>query len=328
VKNFDYVLPRTTAEASAAAAKAGAMLKAGGTELLDRVKEGVADPQALVNLLSVSGLAGVSQADGRVVLGALTTLAELAENGALATTAPGVGEAARETATPLVRNRGTLGGNLAQRPRCWYFRNETYDCLKKTGAECFGIPGENKYLAILGNTKCAAVHPSNLATILWALDAKLKIVEAGKPATELAFDGFFTTPEQDVKRENVLLPGQVIESVSFEAAPAKGSAYYEVNEKDSFDWALASCGVRLALDGDRIAEARVVVSAVAPTPLRLAAVEAALKGRPATEATFAAAAETAAAGATPLRDNGYKVQLLKVCVKRALTQAAARARNK
>lgn len=327
MKNFDYVLPRTTAEASAAMARAGAMLKAGGTELLDRVKEGVANPAALVNLLSIPGLSGVTKEGSRLKIGALTTLAELAENADLAAAAPGVGESARETATPLVRNRGTLGGNLGQRPRCWYFRNDTYDCLKKTGSECFGITGENKYLAIFGNTKCAATHPSNLATILWALDAKIHVSENGK-ASELAFDAFFVAPETDVKKENVLTPAQVIEAVSFEAGPAKASAYYEVNEKDSFDWALASCGVRLAIDGGKITEARVVASAVAPTPMRLAAVEAFLVGKSPTAETFAAAGEKAAEGATPLRDNAYKVQLLKVCVRRALKQASDRARSR
>jgi xanthine dehydrogenase YagS FAD-binding subunit len=327
VKNFDYVLPRTAAEASVAAAKAGAALKAGGTELLDRLKEGVDDPSTLVNLLSVGGMAGVTMEGGRVRIGALTTLADLAENGPLAETAPGVPESARETATPLVRNRGTVGGNLCQRPRCWYFRNEAYDCLKKTGAECFGLEGENKYLAVFGNKKCAAVHPSNLATILWALDAKLH-VHAGGKTEERSFDAFFVAPEQDVKRETSLAAGEVVESVSFDAAAAKGSAYYEVNEKESFDWALASCGVRVVMDGAKVAEARVVASAVAPVPLRLAAVEALLKGRALDAATLDAAAAKAAEGATPLRDNGYKVQLLSVCVKRALAAAGERARSR
>jgi xanthine dehydrogenase YagS FAD-binding subunit len=325
VKNFDYVLPRTAAEASAAGAKAGAVLKAGGTELLDRLKEGFESPESVVNLLTVGGLSGVKEEGGRITIGATTTLDALDRDATLKAKAPGVGEAARETATPLVRNRGTLGGNLCQRPRCWYFRNETYDCLKKTGDECFGIPGENKYLAVLGNQKCAAVHPSNLATILWALDAKLRVSEGGK-ASETSLDGFFVTPEQDVKRENVLKPGQVIESVSFDVEPAKGSAYYEVNEKESFDWALASCAARVAMDGDKIKEARVVVSAVAPVPLRLLAVESWLAGKTLNDETLRGAGDKAAEGATPLRDNAYKVHLLKVVVRRALKLAADRAR--
>lgn len=327
MKNFDYVLPRSAAEASAAAAKPGAVLKAGGTELLDRLKEGILSPAALVNLLSVDGLAGVREEGGRLVVGATTTLDALDHDPLLKAKAPALAEAARETATPLVRNRGTVGGNLCQRPRCWYFRNEAYDCLKRTGSECFGHAGENKYLAILGNGKCAAVHPSNLATILWALDATLKIADGAK-TTDLGFDAFFVAPEKDATRENVLAPGQVIASVSFDAAKSYGAAYYEINEKESFDWALASCGARLAFDGDRVAEARVVVSAVAPTPLRLEAVEKKLVGSALDDAALAAAGEAAVAGATPLRDNAYKVRLLKVAVRRALKLAAGRAKER
>jgi len=325
VKDFDYVLARDAAEASAAARRPNAVLKAGGTELLDRMKERVTVPATVVNLLTAKGLAEVSVGADAVRLGAAATLTDLVENADLARVAPAVVEAARETATPLVRNRGTVGGNLAQRPRCWYFRNETYECLKKGGAECFGIPGENRYLAVFGNGKCAAVHPSNLATALWALDAKIHVRDGAQEST-LAFDAFFVAPEQDVLRENVLTPGQVITAVSFDAAPARASAYYEVNEKDSYDWALASCAVRLRLEGDRVAEARVVASAVAPTPIRLTAAEAALKDKTVGDATFAAAAEEAVKGATPLRDNAYKVVLLKTCVRRALAAAAARGR--
>jgi xanthine dehydrogenase YagS FAD-binding subunit len=327
MKDFDYVLAKTAAEASAAAAKDDGTFKAGGTELLDRMKEGILAPRVVVNLLTAPALAEISIEGGVVRLGATATLAAIASHFDLRSVAPAVCEAALDAATPLVRNRGTLGGNLCQRPRCWYFRNETYDCLKKSGSECFGIEGENKYLAVFDNKICAAVHPSNLATILWALDAKIRTV-LGAETSERGFDDFFVSPDVDVKREHALKQGELIESVSFDAAKARGAAYYEVNEKDSFDWALASCGARLSLDKEgKIAEARVVVSAVAPTPRRLPSAEEALVGNEPKESVLRAAADAAAVGATPLRDNAYKVSLLKVAVRRALDRAAKRARR-
>jgi xanthine dehydrogenase YagS FAD-binding subunit len=328
MKNFDYVLPRTVEEAAAWGAKGGAALKGAGIDLLERMKEGVTRPGTLVNLLAIKDLGGIRDDAGTIRIGALATLAEVEANELLRKVAPGLAEAAAEAATPQVRSRATVGGNLAQRPRCWYFRNVTYECSKKGGPICYAREGENKYHAIFGNQKCCIVHPSNLAAPLWTLDAVVHVTGSeGEPKTsDVEIAKFWVTPEQNVERENVLKAGQVITGVSFKAPPpGTGTSYLETREKESFDWALVSAACRLTVDGGVVKDARVVVSAVAPTPMRLEAVEKAVVGKAMSPEVAKAAGESATAGATPLRDNGYKVRHLAVCVARALELAAKRA---
>lgn len=330
MRNFDYVLPRTAEEAAAASVKPGTVLKGAGIDLLERIKEGVTVPDVLVNLLSVKDMAGVRNDGGTIRVGALTTLADLEENEVLRGVAASLGEAAGEAATPQVRNRATLGGNLVQRPRCWYFRNETYDCTKKGGELCYALEGENKYHAIFDNAKCCIVHPSNLAPPLWTLDAKVHVTRAaGDPKTkDIEIAQFFVAPGTDVTRECTLEPGDVITGVSFAAPPkGTGTAYLETREKESFDWALTSAACLVTIDGGVVKNARVVVSGVAPTPMRLVEVEKMITGKSLTPEVVKAAGEKATAGATPLRDNAYKVRHLAVCVGRALDLAGRRAKG-
>jgi xanthine dehydrogenase YagS FAD-binding subunit len=329
MKNVDYVLARTAAEAAAASAKPGAMLKGGGTDLIERMKEGVARPDSLVNLLSVKEIYGIAETEGVIRIGAAATLADVARDELLKKAAQGLADAAHEAATPQVRNRGTVGGNLCQRPRCWYFRNDTYKCSKKGGEICYSIEGENKYHAIFENTTCNIVHPSNLAPSLWSLDADIEIAEATGAESRrksIPIGEFWVRPEEDISRENILKPGQVITAVSFKRpAAGTGTSYVETREKDSFDWALTAAACRVTLDQGKVKECRVVVSAVAPTPMRLKAVEEMIAGKSIDDALAKAAGEKALEGATPLRDNGYKVRLLAVTVARALRVAADRA---
>lgn len=328
MRNFDYVMPRTAAEAAEAALKPGSVLKGAGIDLLERVKEGVTAPDALVNLLSVKDLGGITQEGDTIRIGALATLADVESNDVLRKTAIALCDASTEAATPQIRNRATVGGNLAQRPRCWYFRNFTYECSRKGGSVCYALEGENKYHAIFDNVACCVVHPSNLAPVLWALDATIHVTNGGgeQKTADIDIAKFWVAPEVDITRETVLKPGQVITSVSFKTpAPGTGTAYYETNEKESFDWALASAACRLTVAAGTVKDARVVVSGVAPTPRRLEAVEKLLVGKVLTPALAKEAGEAATAGATPLRDNAYKIQHLAVCVARALLLAWKRA---
>jgi xanthine dehydrogenase YagS FAD-binding subunit len=328
MRNFDYVMPRTADEAAAAALKAGAVLKGAGTDLLDRMKEGVIRPDALVNLLAIKEMAGIRQDGDTIRIGALTTLSEVEASELVRKVAPGLADAAGNAATPQIRNRATVGGNLAQRPRCWYFRNATYECSRKGGSLCYALEGENKYHAIFDNDACCVVHPSNLAPPLWTLDARIHVTsgKGDQRTADLPIAGFWLKPDQDITRENVLEAGQVITAVSFKAPPpGTGTAYHETREKESFDWALTSVACRLVIEGGSVREARVVVSGVAPTPLRLEAVEKAVEGKAMSAEVAKAAGEKAVAGAKPLRDNAYKVRHLAVNVARTLQAAAKRA---
>ena len=330
MKDFTYVLPKDAAEAARAAAAPNCALKGAGTDLVDRMKEGVTRPHTVVNLLTATDLRSpIREENGRIVMGGATTLAEVAESALIRKVAPGFADAAAEAATPQIRNRGTVAGNLCQRPRCWYFRNDTYACSKKGGETCYSIEGENKYHAIFENVTCNIVHPSNLAPILQVLGGTLHVVTAKGTdvvASDVAVKDFWVRPEEDISRENILVAGQVVREVSFPIPQGMtGSSYVETREKASFDWALTSCAAALTLDGGKIASASVVLSSVAPTPLQLEAVEKWLVGKAPSDALFREAGTKATDGATPMRDNAYKITLTAVVVRRALSAAAARA---
>jgi xanthine dehydrogenase YagS FAD-binding subunit len=332
MKPFAYAKPKDLEEALALLSER-ARPKGGGMDLLDLAKGGVSTPDTLLDLGHLSAGVGVLEvlemATGRRFdVESWVTLADLAESEPLREQAPAIAEAAEAAATPLVRNVATLAGNLLQRPRCAYFRDPFFDCLKRGGKSCPAMEGDHSEGAIFGNGKCCAVHPSNLAVALVALDAKVTLLSnprrSGDPverevsvATE-----FFVAPEEDPLREARIATGDLISRVSIPYVPA--SAYVEVDQKQSFDWASASAAVALRMEGGKVTAARVALGAVAPVPLLSEAAAAALVGRVPDEKAAEAAAEAAVKGATPLRDNGHKVQHLRVCVKRAVLKAAAR----
>jgi xanthine dehydrogenase YagS FAD-binding subunit len=328
MRNFDYFRPADAAAAVAALGTAkGARAKAGGTDLVTTLKEKIASPPALVSLLGAKELAGIRRGEGGLFeIGATTLIADIAADAALSKEAGAVADAAAMTATPLIRNRATLGGNLCQRPRCWYFRNHDYDCSKKGGTTCFAADGENKYHAIFDNVTCNIVHPSNLAPALWAHDATIEVLgPKGKRTAAIA--EFWVRPEEDMSTEVALDEGEIVTAVRFApCAKASGSVYHEVREKQSYDWALVNASVRVDLDGDTVKAARIVVSAVAPVPMRREKAEAAIVGRKVTPETAKAAGAAAVEGATPLRDNGYKVRMLAACVANTILEADRRAR--
>lgn len=331
MKTFEWSTPRTLDEAVRLLSEGHAVkdpnerpqLLAGGQDLLTSMKEGLVRPPRVINLKGVPGLDRIEDLRGKGVrIGALVTVAALAENAIVRDRFPGLAEAAQEVAVPQIRNLGTVGGNLCQRPRCLYFRLEHVVCLKKGGDTCYAASGDNKYNAIFGDGPSYIVHPSDLAPMLVALGALVTFQGSKGPRT-IPLEQFFTLPNQgDVRRENVLAADEIVTHVEVPAAAwAKRSAYLKFRERPSLDFAMSSVAAALDLSGGAIREARLVLGAVAPIPWRVPKAEAALKGRPANEATFARAAEIALEGAAPLAHNEYKVPLTKTLIRRALTKA-------
>ncbi len=317
MKSFAYVLPGSIDEAAKAAKEKGAVIKAGGIDLLDLMKGNITQPERLVNLLSITGpaLRAISSKDDGVHIGALCTLADLAVSEQVP---PALAQAAGQAATPQIRNVATVGGNIAQRPRCWYFRSSTFPCARKGGDMCYAQKGENKYHALFDNVDCAVVSASSLASPLYALGATVVT-----NMRRIAIDEFFVPTSKDITKETVLAPGEIItEIVVPAAAKAMKTAYREAVEKESNDWALVSASVVLEFDGATVKSARVVLGSVAAVPYRVTAVEDALKGQRVTAAFAAKAAEAAFAKARPLDDNGYKIALGKTILKRAILAAA------
>ena len=323
MKNFVLLPARSLTEAAEEAAKPNTLIKAGGVDVLDRLKEGIDAPDRIVSIAHLAGLDQIA-VGSPTRIGALATLARMASHPELQKSYPALAHAAAEAATPQIRNMATLGGNLCQKPRCWYYRNADFDCRKKGGATCFAQDGENRFHAIFDSDLfCCCIHPSATGVALLAYGAKLQTVSPRGKRT-IAIDDFFVRPTEDALRENVLGPGEIVEMAVL-PAPADGarSAYKKLKEKESFDWPLVEACVSLAVSGGQIRQARVVLGSVAPTPWRSKAAEAVLAGAKAGPDIARRAAEAAVAGAKPLAKNAYKVRLARVMVERAVREALA-----
>ena len=321
MNRFEYVRAKSAKEAvDLLVAAKGAVVKASGTDLVDRMKSFIETPSRVVSLSGAADLGGVSVEVGATRLGALATLAKVAETikeGPL----KALGQAAGEAATPQIRNVATVGGNLCQRPRCWYYRLGEVPCLKKGGKDCPALTGDNRYHAIFDTSPCPIVHPSNLAGPVVAFGATIH-VQGAKGARDIPADKFFSLPKEDIARENVLEPGEVLTSVSVPSWEGATSAYLEGREKESFDWSLGNATVVLKLADGVCKEARVVLGSVAPVPRRVVAAETALVGKKIDEAVAAEAARVAFADATPLSGNAYKIPMGRAITKRAILAAA------
>ena len=320
--SFAYVRPTTLKAAVAALATPGARAHAGGTDLLGCLRDRVFPADTLVSLAGLPELAGVAPtAEGGLRLGAMTTVATVAGDPDIAARYRVLAEAAAAVASPQLRNQGTLGGNLCQRPRCWYFRGD-FHCARKGGEKCFAVDGENRYHCVFGGETCFIVHPSDTAPALVALDALVRLVGPGGGRV-VPLEKFFVPPSADFTRETVLEPGEVLTEVVVPAPPAGGrSTYRKVRARGAWDFALAGAAVVLGVEGGRVRHARVVLSGAAPIPWRVPAAEQALVGHRLDGATIAKAADAAVAGAEPLSDNAYKVPLLRGAVEEALTALA------
>ncbi len=352
---FSLVRPTTLAQASDLVhlAKRGApAIRAGGIDLLDRMKEGIDTPDLLVELRRITAtndlpaLHGIttgsltgspSDSQDAWTIGALTTLAEIGR--AELDGAEALSQAAGQAATPSIRNTATLGGNLLQRPRCWYFRKRELLCLKKGGDLCLAIAGDNRYSAILGGGPSYIVHPSSLATALLALDATvtLTLTRAQAPPTAgpqapnaltaptrtLPLADLFADPRVDPLREHSLEPGQILVATAIPRMPGMRSAYQAVREKQSHDWPLAEAAVRMHIDADgRMRQVRVALGHVAPIPWLATEAAAILEGQTPSGPRFAEAAAAALADARPLGGNGYKVRLSRGLLREVLHRAS------
>jgi xanthine dehydrogenase YagS FAD-binding subunit len=302
----------------------GATIKAGGVDLLDLMKEDIVAPTKLVNIRNIGSLRGIAADKDGLHLGSLSTLSEIAAHPEIQKSYTALADAAGHAATPQVRNMATLGGNIMQRPRCWYFRSSDFDCKKKSGTsdDCHAHAGENQYHAVMNNGTCAMVHPSSTAVPLLAMNARVELTSKRGKRT-VAMSEFYVPPEKSLVNETVVQPGEIITAV-FVPAPESGtrSAYQKYGEKESFDWPLADAGVVLVMDGSHCRKASIVLGVAAPTPIRSTAAETILTGKTIDEASARAAARAAMQGATPLSQNGFKTQLFQTAIYRTVLLAA------
>jgi xanthine dehydrogenase YagS FAD-binding subunit len=304
----------------------GTAVKAGGIDLLDLMKEDIVSPWKLVNIRNIDSLHGITISEDGLHLGPLSTLSEIGDHPEIQRSYSALADAASHAATPQVRNMATLGGNIMQRPRCWYFRSSDFDCKKKGGGsdECHAHSGENQYHAIMNNGICAMVHPSSTAVPLLGMEAQVELTsKRGKRMVPMS--DFYVPPEKSVINETVVQPGELITSV-FVPTPEKGtrSAYQKYGEKESFDWPIADAGVVLVMDGSLCRKASIVLGVAAPTPIRSTAAEAILIGKTIDDAIARAAAKAAMERATPLSQNGYKTQLFQTAIYRTVLLAAGK----
>lgn len=321
MKAFSYQSAATLDEALSLLGEDGATRPlAGGTDLLPLIKAGVAAPERVVDIKRVDALPrGVEAAGDELRLGTLTTLSEIEEHPEILQRWTALAQAAGLAATPQLRNMATIGGNLLQRPRCWYFRNQQFHCWLKGGDECQAVDGDNRFHALLGGGPCVATHPSDLASALLALDASVQLRGADGERT-LPAGSFWALPTDERRTENVLRENELVLSVQV-PAPGAGvrSIYLKAMDRKAWAFALVGVAARLGLDaGRRIQDARLVLSGVAPIPWRAVEAERVLLGAEAGPAVFARAAQAALDGAAPLAHNGYKLPLAASLVRRAL----------
>jgi len=325
MRAFEYVKPMTVAEAVRELGRswADAKILSGGIDLLGELKEGIIAPQRIVNIKGISGLRYIrfSEKEG-LRLGALVTLEEIETHQVIRQRYTALAEAAHSVGTPQIRNVGTIGGNLCQRPRCWYYRDEHTKCLKKGGPMCFAYNGENKYHAILGGGPCYIVHPSDCAPALIAFGASVTVVSPRGQRT-VPLEEFFVLPSRRLDHETILEPDEIVTEIQVPApAPNTRSTYLKFKERDSHDFAIVGAAVVMRLRGKVCEDVRIVLSGVAPIPWRSPEAEAVLKGKAITPELAEQAGKAAVAKAQPLAQNAYKVPLTQAIVKQAVLRAA------
>jgi xanthine dehydrogenase YagS FAD-binding subunit len=324
MNKFEYAKPGSINEVFQYFDEPGAVIKAGGIDLLDLMKENIIAPTRLVNIKDLPELNYIREnEDGSFSIGPAVTLTELSENEIIRKNFKSLSDAAGKIATPQVRNSATLGGNLCQRPRCWYFRSIDFDCSRKEGSHCFALFGENKYHAVLGaQSGCAIVHPSGTAVPLMALNAGL-IISDGSNQKSISMNDFYVSPDEDITRETVLKPNELItEIVIPKEAREYKSEYIKLMEKQSFDWPLADVAVALKMKGNNCEKASVILGSAAPVPWKSVEAETVLSGKSITKELAREAGEASMQEAYPLQENKYKINLFKTIVFRAVCQAA------
>jgi len=317
--NVTCVKPKSLKEAIDQLSSEGARVHAGGTDLLGCLRDDVFKAGKLVSLGQLKELRGITpMSDGGLRIGALTTLTEIANSKMIRETYPGLARAASEVASPQLRNQGTLGGNLCQKPRCWYYRGD-FHCMRKGGDKCFALQGENQFHCVFGGNMCYIVHPSDTAPVLVAFEASVRAAGPGGTRT-IPVGKFHVPPGEDVEKETVLKPNEILTDV-FLPPPGRGvrSSYRKVRARQSWDFALAGLALVLRFNQKQVEQARVVLSGAAPVPWRSVAVEEAITGKEINAETVAKAAEAVVKNAEPLKHNGYKLALFRGIMEEELT---------
>jgi len=322
MKPFAYARPKAVTEALELA-RGGATVMAGGTDLLGLMKDGITSPERIVDIRGLEPLRGWTRAKGKGLrIGALVPLVELETSSELAKLMPIVGEALRPAATTQLRTMGTVGGNLLQRNRCWYFRDEAYPCWLKGGVRCFAVDGDNRQHAIIGAEECVAVAPSDLAPALIAYDATVSLTGARGSRT-MPLSDLYVAPHGRVRREHAITADELILEVRVpENAIARRGAFEKAMERKTWSFALVSVAVSVKVIGGVARDTRIVLGGVAPVPWRARDAEKLLEGRALDDAACEAAADAALEKAEPLKDNGYKVPLARELVRRTLRRLA------
>ncbi|XVQ07205.1 FAD binding domain-containing protein [Spirillospora sp. CA-255316] len=311
MENFAYTRADRLESAVRLAARPGARYIAGGTDVLNLMKDGAERHEHLIDI-NVLQLSGVREAEGRIEIGALSRMSDVAEHEAVRRRLPVLSQALLAGASPQVRNMASLGGNLLQRTRCWYFRDATMPCNKRQpGSGCAAIQGQNRWHAILGGSdSCIAVHPSDLAVALTALDATVHTMSAEGPRS-VPMSGFYVLPGNTPHRETVLRQGELITRIDVPVTPlAAGSRYLKVRDRASFEFALVSVAALVELRNGVVRGASLAFGGLAPQPWRSPAVEQALIGRRLDVGTIRAAGQALVQGARPREHNAFKVPLV------------------
>jgi len=322
IRPFTYVKAKSVNDAVRQLSTPKAVVHAGGTDLLGCLRDKVFDAEKVVSISGVEELRGISTGpNGGLRIGALTTIDEISRNKTISKKYTVLAQAAGEIASPQLRHQGTIGGNLCQRPRCWYFRGD-FHCLRKGGDTCFAEEGENQYHCVFGGNSCFIVFPSDSAPALAALGARLRIAGPGGNRT-LPIEDFYLLPEDNIERETILGANEIVTEILIPPASKNlKSAYRKVRARSVWDFALTSAAVALELEGGVVKRAWIFLGGVAPKPWRAKDAEAALKGGKLDEATISAAAQAAVEGAMPLGENAYKIDMIAGTLREVLTAMA------
>jgi xanthine dehydrogenase YagS FAD-binding subunit len=328
MKAFEYFKVTSVADAVSLLAKHGekAAILAGGIDLLGMMKDGIEGPKLklpkyVIGIKGIKELSYIKEQKGGIKIGAATTLTDIALSELLAAKHPLLVQAARQLAVLQIRNTATLGGNICQRPRCWYFRGKLFkDCLRKGGGYCYAPAGENQYHAVIGGKSCYMVYPSDMAPALTALNARVEIA-GPKGSRTVPIEQFYVRPEKNILKENILTSQEMIAAVEIPAPVSLKGAYLKLRERQAFDFAVVSVAVNLTLKNNTVADSRVVFGGVAPFPYRSAKAEAALKGKTVKEGSTASV-KAATTGAEALSGNGYKIAAAQGLLEKALASLA------
>lgn len=320
MRSFEWVDAKSVDEAASLLAETTAtapvIAKAGGMDLLDLMKEGIVQPSRVVNLKSIGSLGNVTLDYAGMQLGALVTLAQIERHAGIQSHYRALAEAAAHAATPQVRNAATIGGNLLQRPRCWYFRNEHFHRVHKADHS------EHQHHAIFENQHTVMVHASTLATALLAYDATVHLTLGKGSSRNVPLKDFLLPPSMQRDRDTIIANGEILTHISVPPIqPTTRCAYHKQTERESYDWPICDVAVVLQMNGDTVASAKIVLGWVAPVPRRAVDAEEILVGRLLDEQSASEAAAAAIRSATPLAKNAYKVPVLEAVIKRTILAA-------